>query len=598
MTGTIIQETSKVLTNISVNQGTSLFPVVFTSLMSYAFQSVGRFYSERGIKLKKLHFLMTIRNTSDATFALKHIYSMPPFIVLSILVWSLSPLGSQASLRILCTTNQTYTTTSTVRYLDTGPLRHSFIYQALGHEPTRKWLDGLADVEMFTALNQPASVYDRPMDSWGNVKVPWIDTPDTEQSNAWNEKVNVKNADSFSSLLGIPIHELPPSGTKDLILETSYLKLACSSLSAASLSPYYGFQPGVRITCPKCPIWNATSPHNLCRNGSPHSWCERLTSFLGLEGLSKEQSIGVRTITIDIWRPRPPYAAEPVTDGWSTRCGVTEKRVEVHVQCQDDGCYSEAIRPSQTDRRTENSTAFDYWVTEVLTNRMLLPFNPADIVQYLSRSSNQSRFAPVDLATLVSGVDEDQFSSRLGAILNAYIQIYLLTMSIRPKTSSAFGWGPEYIPSGGLRLLTPSSDLGQIDSQLRNTLYGDMPFWSYAAANVTTSNSTEVYQPVIAWVACLLICSLTLLAIGSFGIICEKRCLAPKRFEPVLGQTFDNPDFGLGSGGTTLDVDERLQLLGRLEVRVGDTRKGWDVGRIGFAIRENIAPLQLGRLYE
>lgn len=78
----------------------------------------------------------------------------------------------------------------------------------------------------------------------------------------------------------------------------------------------------------------------------------------------------------------------------------------------------------------------------------------------------------------------------------------------------------------------------------------------------------------------------------------ESRSLAPKRFDPVIGQTFDNPDFGLDPGGTTLDVDDRLRLLGQLEIQIGDVRKDWDVGRISFAVKENVAPLKLGRFYE
>ncbi|KAH9985175.1 hypothetical protein F4779DRAFT_639551 [Xylariaceae sp. FL0662B] len=93
------------------------------------------------------------------------------------------------------------------------------------------------------------------------------------------------------------------------------------------------------------------------------------------------------------------------------------------------------------------------------------------------------------------------------------------------------------------------------------------------------------------WVADLIFCSLTTTCICIFGILFRSRSLALDRFDAVLGHTFDNPDFGLDSGGITLDVDERLCLLDQLAVRVVDVRKFWDIERIGFTMKDNVAPL-------
>lgn len=159
-------------------------------------------------------------------------------------------------------------------------------------------------------------------------------------------------------------------------------------------------------------------------------------------------------------------------------------------------------------------------------------------------------------------------------------------------------WGPEYVPSEGLRLWTQSSDLQHVDYHMQGLLPTEDILHSFASTNVTTNTNIEVYQAKAVWVASLLICSLTVLCLGIFGIICKSRSLAPKRFDPVIGQTFDNPDFGLDPGGTTLDVDDRLRLLGQLEIQIGDVRKDWDLGRLSFAVKENVAPLKLGRFYE
>ena len=68
------------------------------------------------------------RNTSSAIQALKQTRNASPLVALSILIWALSPLGGQASLRILSTINYTDTVIGLARYVDTGPLRHIYTH--------------------------------------------------------------------------------------------------------------------------------------------------------------------------------------------------------------------------------------------------------------------------------------------------------------------------------------------------------------------------------------------------------------------------------------------------------------------------------------
>lgn len=381
------------LAGIAIQQvshiGPSIFPIVFTSLMSYAFQSIGQLRSERGIKLNELHFLVTTRNTSDAIYALKHVCSMSLLTFITILIWALSPLGGQASLRILRTTNQINSTTSVARYLDTGPLRHHYIHSMLNEaDSSDESFFWLADVEMFIAINQPGDVQESPMDIWGNVKIPWIDTLDAEQPDSWIQTVDITGADSWSSLIGIPIHDLPSFGTKDLRIETSYLSLDCSPLREVELPKYDDGPARVVISCPGCPLWENTTLHELCTNGGAPDWCERLTAFLGLDQPDEEQSADANIIVVRAWAGIGQQSTHnPSMNGWSTTCAVTEKRVEMQVQC-NEGCHSKAIRYSQRDKRPTNLTAFDYWASYVLSNRTFLGLDSVDIVNYLVESSD------------------------------------------------------------------------------------------------------------------------------------------------------------------------------------------------------------------
>lgn len=480
--------------------------------------------------------------------------------------------------------------------------------------------DRLADAELLTAIWQTKSTLDSPMDLWGNAKIPWIDMEsNSNNTDSWLQTSNLGGADSYSSLIGLPIHDLPPSGTTELSIETSYLSFFCSPFSIMKTSDdSHRIRSNIRLSCPGCPKWNRT-PSETC-SADPHiSQCSRLTSFLGLtdlysNGLADIDPPTANTLIVEI-RPGPgQYEAinqesTKMTHGWSTRCDVLEKHVEVRIKCENGNCHSEAIRPSQLDTRPPNLTAFDYWATQVLPKKELLPIYEPGPVMYLSRGSNQSELEPIDVETAFSHVTEELFSLRIGAIMNTYFQIWLSLMQVRPLTTFGFQrltglegtepWGPGYIPANGLKLHTQSSDSWQtIIGKPDEFLDGRKELYWYAEANITTSVGKEVYQPVAIWVAVLLFCSLSITCIGILGIICKSKSLAPNRFDAVFGHTYDNPDFGLDSGATTLGVDERLRLLGHLEVRVGDVRKGWDVGRIGLAMKDNVSTLKLGRSYE
>ena len=139
-----------------------------------------------------------------------------------IILWALSPIGGQASLRVLDFSIATTTQPQTMQYLD---MNSSF-------EPADMGAIDKLDVEsaIFTgqelygaSLLGPLSTKVLAMDTWGNVKIPMVEhlSNPTQDSEGWYE-VGGGNTTVFSSLIGIPTSNLIAEINSTFNMETSY----------------------------------------------------------------------------------------------------------------------------------------------------------------------------------------------------------------------------------------------------------------------------------------------------------------------------------------------------------------------------------------
>ncbi|KAI1332934.1 hypothetical protein F5Y16DRAFT_407492 [Xylariaceae sp. FL0255] len=584
----------------------SVFPIVFTSLMSHAFQGIGYFLAERGCRLKDLGIFMRIKNTSDAFVSLKYIRSVTSLITPAIFIWALSPLGGQASLRILNTRNDTFDTITTARYTDTGPLKHSWMFKWFSYvdrpgEGSPWHTNNRSDQWMCHAAYQQLEFLEGPMDLWGNVKIPRIELLNDNGSDGWIDTTEVRGVDSFSSLVGIPIHNLSGTGRHSLFIETSYLVLNCSRLEKSSAFPRSipdRKNIEMALDCPGCPDWGMQSVEKSCSASPLPLSCQRLASFLGLKG--QFEPANPVDINIHIFPGTIRLFTDlPSNHSWSARCSATETRVEAHIACIGHRCHTKAVRSSRNDKRSGNLTAFDHWAGHALLDNILWSCQGI-FLKYLTTTDPHgwSAAVPRPFSNLV-GKDtaDNQLSLRLASLLDGYIRSQMEP----PGPAVSFyptGWGQSYTPITGLRLVTQSNDVAKVTDDI-DKFYrtGNLDIRD-AEANVTTNHDTEVYDPVILWAVILLMCSLTGLAVGVLGIFCDFMSRAHRVFDLVYSFTYNSENFNLKHGGTTLDIEARAEIFGDLRVRLGDLRPYSDVGYIGFALEEKVAALEHGRLYE
>ncbi|KAI1264018.1 hypothetical protein F5Y18DRAFT_392260 [Xylariaceae sp. FL1019] len=431
---------------------------------------------------------------------------------------------------------------------------------------------------------------------WGNAKVPRIELlKESGSLGGWVDTSDLKGMDSFASTVGIAIDNLPSRGLTSLTIETSYSVTNCSALEETSEEPqlpslYATESPYLSISCPDCPKWD--SPTHWCI-AHPHlESCQRLMSFLGLEATRRHEN---RMDLIVYMKPCVDKERPDECRAVSAHCSVSETRVETKVRCQGRRCRVNAVRASETDLRSSSLTPFDSWAGKKLSGSFRLC--PRTIFIYLNANGEadwdfHNLYTTLHLADTQFGTK--QLSLRTASLLDGGIRQFI-GWTGRAAIGPAHEFLPEYAPRNGLKLITQSNNVDEALRRLEvSYLSKDIP--CTAGTNATTTEYTEVYDPVIFWVVVSLTCSSTAVVVGLLGLICDLRSLAPRMFEPALSFTCDEK-FGIEPGGTTLDADDRATLLGDMRCRLGDLRPEAEVGYIGFALEENVARLKAGRLY-
>jgi hypothetical protein len=147
--------------------------------------------------------------------------------LLLIAIWSLSPLGGQASLRIIGSAIQSSNTTRLLQYVNTSSNVLDETYA--GADTASQFVP--ADALFGAALLGPSSSPSSSVDSWNNLKIPWIDglDPSTADAQGWYSVTQLNSSDDFTSLIGVSLSTVTHASnmTTSFNMETSYWTLSC-----------------------------------------------------------------------------------------------------------------------------------------------------------------------------------------------------------------------------------------------------------------------------------------------------------------------------------------------------------------------------------
>lgn len=639
VSGRGIGDKSGKLVEAAAKLGPTVFPIVFAALTGRALKAIGRSRSEKGIEVsvgkeaKTLPFcisrhgrqllmdspiqtLWAFLSTKTAFDAFLLQWSAGAFSLPTILIgllWALSPAGGQSSLRILYQTSQASFSSTNVRYMDTGPLGFLYTYHTLleGYDLGVNSTDLPFSVtsSFAAALMQDVETKIGPRDSWGNPKIPRLDmlnhlAPD---ENGWVEVSHETTVESFGSLFGLPLLGVPDQGTVEFDVESAYVQLRPFSIEPI-VDPKDGSWD-LKVTCPTC----IKTVRELFDGDVQQGRADQLLGPPWIQPnstqMSRESFTNARLIQFEQSHFYTNLSA-----------GIIQVLVETHIVCEDGSCKATKIRPSTTDHRPQNITAFDIWGAIALNilnqanrgNRFTSPtmleifMNKTSTIPVYRANAETMYDASFSNINLAYG-DPDTLSKRGTLILNTAIHLLYSYYGFAGGLPSAetIDWGPAHVPADDLYAAaaaynaTPGKNLGTGDAERYvDSVVSSGAAFVAATAQASVARETDVYKANYTYIMVLVISSLVLTIIGLVGIATGLQTRAPDIFDPLMGLTYNNHSLGLPSPGTTLDADDRAKLLRVVRVRLGDVAGGEAIGMIGVGQASEVVPLVQGRLYE
>ncbi|OBW66923.1 MAG: Uncharacterized protein AUREO_004760 [Aureobasidium pullulans] len=467
------------------------------------------------------------------------------------LAWTLSPLGSQASLLIVGTAPLYTNNSMLIQYLNMstplGPASGLDSPVIAQQAMSEQFYNALPVNTIFAAaMMTPGDIGTMGIDAWNNVKIPFIEHLSGEQPDVsgWHDISKAANV-TYSSLIGIPMSAIPQNKNTSFGLETSYWTLSCPEL------------------------------RNKTQATDPKSYRQAVISNISMTNPSLFSNSD-RTLYADIHNLPPNLTSRDIAyEAWNgftfANCTISTSYVEVNIACLD-GIHCTVMRmrksqqpnlppPQWTPLDSNNGTGFlsfaEGFVAAIPTDiSMSDEYNP-----YQGYLLNPSAAFSKATGGHVADLGNRLFETRFAQLLNSYL----------------IAW------------MAP----GMIQKGLRNNDITDSDDWSHVvlfqnATAVVVSSVQEVMRCQSVWFVILLASSAVLVVLGLCDIGLEVMRRMPMLELTVSALIKDNPyvDDGVGVNSTA-EADERSRALRNVVVRYGDVEPRAEYGYIAIGRMNN-----------
>ena len=327
-----------------------------------------------------------------------------------VMLWALSPLGGQASLRLLGSGTQPTSSHQSIPYLN--PEAESIlVYGGDTVQEIGFYINALYIAALFTAPAIQAS----PVDTWSNVKVPIIEKLEsTSESDAdgWYN-VSSENA-SYSSLLGLPVDAT-------LLRSTPSLLTSSNRNGSRRMGSYYFYVESLYMTL-DCPT---VSDFTLV-NGTTHGGF-----FINFDNSTQLDLSPNQTSypTVKPWKMNFSALSNIASDNaFTANCTLTRSSVESNVTCDHGSCSVTNIRRSRFDQRPSGWTPLNYGVSRS-SMEMYWPTSGGNTnsgrstpTEYFLSDPTMDSISKARFSGGISlkGVSAVDFSDRLSLLFNTY----------------------------------------------------------------------------------------------------------------------------------------------------------------------------------
>ncbi|KAI1411309.1 hypothetical protein F5Y13DRAFT_191584 [Hypoxylon sp. FL1857] len=520
--------------------GPSVFPILFACVVGRAAHAILIWRLERGARVGTLDLLAgstSLTSTVTSQFQMRTISFLGLILVA---IWALSPIGGQASFRQMTIGPKVSTETTNFTYM----IPNGNLAQYDSSE--RNTYFSIINSLFISSLISPDSTKQSAVDTWGNVKVPLIETYEnssTPDSQGW-----FTTGDSnitYSSLVGLPVSGFGGNFIKHSVsMEAQYLYLNCPVVYGLWFN-ISTIDAGLSFIGPGAEMWSLDD--------------------------SLERMQIASTDPAKMARPRWfSYQWWDSPTNMTSNCSITTTYVEVDVECGGSAtCAVSRLRRSRLAHPPAAFTLMDTWAQSWGTfghnfvNSMAgHPAYGTAVQFYLLNPSNPlAGYSNSDYGT-DSHPTNDVYAARLGQLVNTY------WTCINGMHAVPGGMTPETAYMEGTNLSSPANFLANSSISVG-----------------TRSTSTPVIKCDYGWVVALSIASMVLvLASLVHPIVRFFFTTAPDLMLNVSSLAMrDNPYVALPANGTFLAASDRARLLKKMKVRFGDVDGASEVGVLAIA---------------
>jgi len=477
-----------------------------------------------------------------------------------VVMWSLSPLGGQASFRsFYFEGNMTET-----------PISYPYLSINNTDSVTPPGSDRITAVSQVNALFSAVLVgtknsTDSPMDLWGNVKIPSLAAVAKSRQadqDGWfqlgNEGVNTTE---YSSLIGVPVGmQNATNASTRFSLETSYWTLQCSYFGKS------GDRPAKNLT--------EVFPFNYTGTGTGlEAWTDRHMG-IGSKG-SEEWPNKARGVAFRIFDWNPMFID----------CTMQTTYVETEAACRKTTCAVTKIRESRQPHPSPNITTLDYegpptspYFLNLLTGVPGRPARPSGVSGYIDKC--------------LFGIPTNQFEGLNISIANPRGYEALFAQALNTYWMASIG--PDWVI--GQRSANYSAGIKTI--QLTDVKF------EKATGAIWTEEPIFTYSP--AWLTLLFVAALVALAACIANVVLSSYFVrSPHLLMNFTTMVRDSPFVQAPPGGSALSDFDRSNMMRNARIRYGDVASGEPVGHIaigtiddGRALGRGVVPLDKSRMYD
>lgn len=531
---------------------------MFAAVAGRFLHRVAAYKLEEGAAVMTLEYLLYCRSVFNAVTAPFTLRTFNALTVILVVMWSLSPLGGQASLRVITAGVLSTTVPRNFTYV-------AFVSPFTNGGPGSTTSSFLAPVNaaFMGSLFSSAATKASYQDLHGNIKIPIYEAltlSDPANSSNWRPVLSGLSGEetTWSSLTGLPVYGLEKSTISRFNFNTAYMKTQCE-VSGQDIHYDTSSTPFTRYNfttlAPK-----ANSDANFAVDPKPAGPLD-LFGFI-FYSLADTFTEGPGLLT-------------------TATCNVTMRYVDVRVECDGMNCRSLAVQPSANP-----------------AIHRAVPFAPLEIASVLSGGLGQDvEHYQHFFSSFVTATDAS-LACDTSVCTTSGIEGYLAD----PNNPFTFTESPR-LPDVGIALFS------QRMSQLMNTYWLDSvaPFAitgnftlhpsdnQYGILNTYNTDSTigtaetrvNVIKCNYAWLAILVISSITIFSCGVASAILSIKRMGPDvldRFSTILRE---NPHVHDCQASSMEDSSAKAVRLRKLIVRLGDVQPNEDVGYIAIAPAES-----------